>query len=52
MNATKPKNIDEYIAGFPKDIQSILGEIRDAVKKAAPEAQEVIKYDMHTIYRN
>jgi uncharacterized protein YdhG (YjbR/CyaY superfamily) len=43
---TKPNNIDEYIAGFPKDTQVILEEIRATIKKAAPDAEEVISYQM------
>ncbi len=43
-----PKNIDEYIAGFPKNIQNILNEIRAAIRKAAPNAEEAIKYRMPT----
>ena len=42
----KPKNIDEYIAGFSPDVQEILQKIRRMVKKAAPEAIETIKYQM------
>ena len=49
---TRPTNIDEYIAGFPKDIQGILQKIRKAVKKAAPEAQEKIGYQMPTFTLN
>lgn len=48
MKATKPKDIDAYIAGFPKDIQKILQEIRSAIRKAAPKAEEAIKYDIPT----
>ena len=44
----KPKNIDEYIASFPKDIQEILEKIRMTIRKAAPDAQETIKYGMPT----
>jgi uncharacterized protein YdhG (YjbR/CyaY superfamily) len=47
-NQTAPENIDEYIADFPKDIQKILQKIRMTIKKAAPEAQEAIKYLMPT----
>lgn len=43
-----PKNIDEYIAGFPKDVQSILERIRKTIEKAAPDAEEAIKYQMPT----
>ncbi len=49
---TAPKDIDEYIAGFPKDIQTILQKIRKTIKKAAPEAQEKIGYQMPTFTLN
>lgn len=45
-----PQTIDEYIARFPEDIQAILQKIRKIVKKAAPEAQEKISYQMPTFY--
>jgi uncharacterized protein YdhG (YjbR/CyaY superfamily) len=45
-NRTNPKTIDEYIAGFPKDIQDILEKIRATVHEAAPEAEEAISYQM------
>jgi uncharacterized protein YdhG (YjbR/CyaY superfamily) len=47
-NKNAPKNIDEYIAGFPADIQEILQKIRAVVHEAAPEAQEAISYQMPT----
>jgi uncharacterized protein YdhG (YjbR/CyaY superfamily) len=43
-----PKTIDEYIAGFPHDIQAILEQIRATIKQAAPDAQEAIAYHMPT----
>jgi len=42
----KPKDIDEYIAAFPKDIQNILKEFRATISKVAPQAEEVISYGM------
>ena len=45
---TAPKTIDEYIAGFPPDIQVILEKIRVTIRKAAPDAEETIKYQMPT----
>lgn len=50
MNAgsTVPKDIDEYIAGFPKDIQEILEKIRVTIREAAPDADEAIKYQIPT----
>lgn len=41
-------NIDEYIAGFPQDIQAILQKIRATIREAAPEAVEAISYQMPT----
>lgn len=46
MAVVKPGNIDEYFAGFPKDIQRILKQIRATIKKAAPDAKETISYAM------
>ncbi len=42
------KTIDEYIAGFPKDVQGILQKIRATIAKAAPDAEEAIKYQIPT----
>lgn len=39
-------SIDEYIATFPKNIQMVLQQIRQAVKDAAPRAEEAISYNM------
>jgi uncharacterized protein YdhG (YjbR/CyaY superfamily) len=47
-NTTAPQNMDEYIAGFPKDVQEILQKIRMTIKKAAPSAEETISYKMPT----
>jgi uncharacterized protein YdhG (YjbR/CyaY superfamily) len=43
-----PKDIDEYIAGFPLHVQEILQRIRRTIARAAPEAEETIKYAMPT----
>jgi len=43
-----PQTIDEYIAGFPPAVQKILQKIRRTVRKAAPDAEETIKYQMPT----
>ena len=52
MKTAPPKNIDEYIAGFPRDVQEILQEIRVNIKKAAPDAEEAIKYQVPTFVLN
>ncbi len=41
---TIPKTMDEYIAGYPPDVQVILEKVRRTIRKAAPDAQEAIKY--------
>ncbi|MDF2605976.1 MAG: hypothetical protein K0S34_166 [Bacillales bacterium] len=45
-----PKNIDEYIARFPIEVQEKLQKIRKVVQEAAPEATERISYQMPTFY--
>jgi len=44
MKAVKPANINAYIAASPKDVQKILEQVRLAVRKAAPGAEETISY--------
>ena len=48
----KANNIDEYIAGFPKDVQTILEQVRTTIKAAAPEAEETISYAIPTFKLN
>jgi uncharacterized protein YdhG (YjbR/CyaY superfamily) len=48
MDQPAPKTIDEYIAGFPPDVQEILEKVRMTIRKAAPEAEETINYQMPT----
>ena len=43
-----PRNIDEYIASFSPEIQSILEKIRLTIREAAPEAEEKISYQIPT----
>jgi len=44
----KPSNIDEYIAGFPKEVQAILEQVRATIRKVAPDAEEAISYGIPT----
>ena len=44
--AAAPTTVDEYIAAFSPEVQSILQRVRKVVCEAAPEAQEVISYRM------
>ena len=42
------KNIDEYIAGYPPDVQEILQKVRMTIRAAAPGAEEAMKYGIPT----
>jgi uncharacterized protein YdhG (YjbR/CyaY superfamily) len=50
--AQKFETIEEYIESFPKNIQNILVKLRDTVRRAAPESEESISYDMPTFKLN
>jgi len=43
-----PRDIDEYVAGFPAAVQKILEKIRMTIRKAAPGAEEAISYKIPT----
>jgi len=42
------RNIDEFIAGYPEDVQKVLKKVRATIKKAAPKAEETINYGIPT----
>ena len=44
--AESPDPIDAYIAAFPPKVRAILKKVRATVRKAAPDAVEVISYRM------
>ena len=52
MKAKVAKNIDEYIADFPDNVQASMEKVRAAIKKAAPRAEEAIKYQIPTFVLN
>ena len=45
-------NIDEYIETFPQHIQKLLNQMRTTIAKAAPKAEEAIKYAIPTFILN
>ena len=47
-----PRSVDEYIAGFPHEVQDLLQQIRAAIREAAPEAGETISYGIPTFTLN
>jgi len=46
------RNIDEYISGFPIEVQKKLEQVRIAIRKAVPKAEETIKYAIPTYTLN
>jgi uncharacterized protein YdhG (YjbR/CyaY superfamily) len=42
----KPKDIDDYISRCPVEVQGILQRVRETIRDAAPDANEVISYQM------
>lgn len=48
MMTRQPKDIDDYISWFPVDVQERLQKLRAAIRKAAPKAEEAIRYMMPT----
>jgi uncharacterized protein YdhG (YjbR/CyaY superfamily) len=44
--AIKFKTVEEYFSAFPVSTQRILEEVRETIKRAAPDAKEVISYNM------
>ena len=42
----KFKTVEEYFASLPHEERKILAEVRKTIKEAAPEAEEVISYNI------
>ena len=42
------KTVDDYIKALPGDFRSMLEKLRQVIKKAAPEAEEIISYQIPT----
>ncbi len=42
----RAKDVDEYIASAPKEVQGKLKKLRAVIKAAVPDAQEKISYGM------
>ena len=40
------RDVDEYLAGVPKEARATLNKLRQTIKAAAPMAAEVISYQM------
>jgi len=44
--SVKFKTVDEYISAFPANTKKILQDVRKTIKQAAPQAEDVISYNM------
>jgi uncharacterized protein YdhG (YjbR/CyaY superfamily) len=43
---TKFKTVDEYFSTFPENVRAILEGLRKTIRQAAPQAEELISYNM------
>jgi uncharacterized protein YdhG (YjbR/CyaY superfamily) len=39
-------SVEEYMADYPKGTQELLAQLRATIRKAAPQAEEIISYHM------
>jgi uncharacterized protein YdhG (YjbR/CyaY superfamily) len=46
MAKTDFGSVDDYIATHPADVQAVLQRVRGAIRKALPDAEEVISYQI------
>lgn len=42
------QHVDEYLLRFPADVSAVLTKLRQVIKSAAPEAEELISYQIPT----
>jgi uncharacterized protein YdhG (YjbR/CyaY superfamily) len=54
MATIKPtsKDVDKFIAAYPKEVQDILNKVRATIREAAPDAEETINYGIPTFQLN
>jgi uncharacterized protein YdhG (YjbR/CyaY superfamily) len=48
----KSRQVDAYIARFPRNVQALLRKVRQTIRAAAPEADEVISYRIPAYRQN
>lgn len=46
IKAAPAENVDEYIVAQPEAVQVVLNKLRSTIRSAAPNAEEVISYQM------
>jgi len=45
-------NVNEYIALFPENVQELLQLLRKTIREAAPDATEIVSYNMPAYRQN
>jgi uncharacterized protein YdhG (YjbR/CyaY superfamily) len=45
----QPDTVDDYIAAFPPEVQTLLTGVREAIRGVLPEAPEAIRYGMPAV---
>jgi uncharacterized protein YdhG (YjbR/CyaY superfamily) len=46
MKSSQADSVDSYIASFPASTRMLLTQMRETIRKAAPEAEELMSYQM------
>ena len=46
ISKTKFETVDEYLSTLPQQAKAMLQELRKTIRKAAPQAEELISYNM------
>jgi uncharacterized protein YdhG (YjbR/CyaY superfamily) len=46
MDSVKVQTVEDYIRTYPAEVKKVLTNLREIIKKAAPNAEEVISYNM------
>jgi len=52
VKSSRAKTVDEYIASHEPTIQTLLEQMRETIKKAAPGAEELISYSIPAFKQN
>lgn len=52
MNKDRHETVEDYIAAQPDHAQPALKQVRNAIRKAVPRAEESVSYDMPTYKLN
>jgi uncharacterized protein YdhG (YjbR/CyaY superfamily) len=44
------RDVDEFLAKLPPDVQAVLQQLRETIRRAAPEAEEWVGYGVPAFY--